>query len=282
MREHESEFRVLVMARVLRVSRSGYYKWLGSAQKRLKALTEQAMFDKIIKTLFYKKKERYGTPRLLTELRRDKMYFNKKTIAKSMRRQGLVAKAGRKFKATTNSKHSLPVAPNLLGQKFTVAAPNTAWVTDITYCETSEGWTYLAVVIDLFSRKVVGWSMSDRMTKSLALDAMRMAVHRRGKPKGVIWHSDRGAQYCSKAYANMAKKYKCILSMSAKGNCYDNACAESFFHSLKVEALHGETFQTREALREAVFEYIECDYNRTRLHSFIGYLSPEEFEKRAA
>ena len=140
----------------------------------------------------------------------------------------------------------------------------------------------MAVVVDLFSRKVVGWSMSERMTKSLVLDAMRMAIHGRGKPRGVIWHSDRGAQYCSKAYANLAKKYKCKLSMSARGNCYDNACAESFFHSLKIEALYGEIFETRQELREAVFEYIECDYNRSRLHSFTGYLSPEEFEKRAA
>jgi len=270
------------MARVFQVSRSGYYKWLKAAEGRANSLAAKLEFDKKIKALFFKKKERYGSPRLQKVLAEEGEFFDPKTIAKSMERQGLVAKAGRKFKATTNSKHSLPVAPNLLNQNFVVGAPNSAWVADITYCETKEGWTYLAVVIDLFSRKVVGWSMSDRMTKALVLDAMRMAIRGRGNPKGVIWHSDRGSQYCSKAYANLAKKYQCKLSMSAKGNCYDNACAESFFHSLKVEALHGEAFQTRRALREAVFEYIECDYNRSRLHSFIGYLSPEEFEKRAA
>jgi len=270
------------MARVFRVSRSGYYKWLKAAEVRAKSSAAKLEFDKKIKALFFKKKERYGSPRLQKVLAEEGEFFDPKTIAKSMERQGLVAKAGRKFKATTNSKHSLPVAPNLLNQNFVVGAPNSAWVADITYCETREGWTYLAVVVDLFSRKVVGWSMSDRMTKALVLDAMRMAIRGRGNPKGVIWHSDRGSQYCSKAYANLAQKYQCKLSMSAKGNCYDNACAESFFHSLKVEALHGEVFRTRGALREAVFEYIECDYNRSRLHSFIGYLSPEEFEKRAA
>jgi len=282
MQKHESEFRVCAMARVFRVSRSGYYKWLAGIQKRLKNQAERNEFDSKVRALFFKEKERYGAPRLQKVLAGEGDLFDRKTVSKSMQRQGLVAKAGRKFKATTNSRHSLPVAPNLLEQQFKVATPNSAWVADITYCATQEGWAYLAVVVDLFSRKVVGWSMSERMTKSLVLDAMRMAIHGRGKPKGVIWHSDRGAQYCSKAYANLAKKYKCKLSMSARGNCYDNACAESFFHSLKVEALYGEIFETRQGLREAVFEYIECDYNRARLHSFIGYLSPEDFEKRAA
>ena len=266
------------MARVLRVSRSGYYKWLRASRVRAEARRKKEAFDKKVKALFFKKKERYGAPRLQKELAKSGDHFDEKTIAKSMQRQGLVAKAGRKFKATTNSKHSLPVAPNILKQNFTVGGPDSAWVADITYCATTEGWTYLAVVVDLFSRKVVGWSMSDRMTKDLVLEAMRMAIIRREKPKNVIWHSDRGSQYCSKAYANLAKKYQCTLSMSGKGNCYDNACAESFFHTLKVELLHGEVFSSRKELRETVFECIECDYNRTRLHSFLGYMSPEEFE----
>ena len=194
MNKHESEFRVVFMARVFRVSRSGYYKWLRTAGNRAKLLAAKMEFDQKIKTLFFEKKERYGSPRLQKVLANKGDFFDKKTIAKSMERQGLIAKAGRKFKATTNSKHSLSVAPNLLNQNFLVGAPNSAWVADITYCATQEGWTYLAVVVDLFSRKVVGWSMSERMTKSLVLDAMRMAIHGRGKPRGVIWHSDLSRQ----------------------------------------------------------------------------------------
>lgn len=281
MHKHELEFRVTVMARLLGVSQSGYYKWIKVSQNRAQAIAQKVKFDELVKAQFLKEKERYGYPRLQKSLARQGYCVDRKTVAKSMQRQDLVAKAGRKFKATTSSKHSLPVAPNRLNQNFCAAEPNKAWVADITYCATTEGWTYLAVVVDLFSRKVVGWSMSSRMTKSLVLSAMRMAIHCRGKPQNVTWHSDRGSQYCSKAYANLAKKYKCKLSMSARGNCYDNACAESFFHSLKIEALYGEVFNSRKELREAVFEYIERDYNRTRLHSFNGYLSPVEFEKQA-
>ena len=204
--------------------------------------------------------------------------YDLKTIAASLKRQGLVAKAARKFKATTNSKHNLPVFENLLQQDFSASAPNLKWAGDITYLWTAEGWSYLAVIIDLFSRQVVGWSMSERMTANLACDALRMAIFRRKRPKGVIVHSDRGSQYCSHVYRQLLQQHELLGSMSAKGCCYDNACAESFFHSLKVEAIHVERFNTREAMRQAVFEYIETDYNPVRLHSTNGFLSPLDFE----
>ena len=197
-----------------------------------------------------------------------------------MRRQGLRAKAARKFKATTNSRHSLPVADNLLQQDFTASAPNQKWVGDITYLYTEEGWLYLAVIIDLYSRRVIGWAMSERMTADLVCDALRMALWRRKQPTGVIVHSDRGSQYCSMAYQTLIRAHQLRCSMSAKGNCYDNACAESFFHSLKVECIHGERFMSRAHMRETVFEYIETDYNRQRRHSTLGHISPEAFEAR--
>lgn len=200
------------------------------------------------------------------------------TVAASLRRQNLRAKAARKYKATTSSRHGLPVAPNLLKQDFTADAPNQKWVGDITYLATGEGWLYLAVLIDLYSRKVIGWAMSERMTADLVGDALQMALWGRKMPKGVIVHSDRGSQYCSTLYQSLLTRYELQCSISAKGNCYDNACAESFFHSLKVEAIHGERFETRDVMRRQVFEYIELDYNRQRRHSAIGMISPEAFE----
>ncbi len=199
-----------------------------------------------------------------------------------MGRQGLVAKAGRKFKATTNSKHNLPVSPNLLEQDFTCTRINEKWAGDITYLWTDEGWLYLAVVLDLFSRKVIGWSMSKRMTKELAVDAMKMAINLRENFEGVIMHTDRGSQYCSKMFQKLLEAEGIRSSMSKKGDCYDNACSESFFHTLKVEAIHGEQFETRESMREVVFEYIETDYNRTRHHTSIGNTSPVNYEMAQA
>ena len=190
-----------------------------------------------------------------------------KTIAASLRRQGLVTKAARKCKATTYSKHILSAFDNLLNQDFSATAPNQKWVGDITYLWTDAGWLYLAVILDLYSRQVIGWSMFERMTTDLVCDALQMAIFKRKRPKGVIVHSDRRSQYCSYAYRKLLDKHQLQGSLRAKGNCYDNACAESFFYSLKVEAIHGERFITREVLCQTLFEYIETDYNRLRLHS---------------
>jgi putative transposase len=234
--------------------------------------------DKIVKQAFDDGKGRNGAPRVVLDLADAGHHYDRKTVANSMRRQGLRAKAARKFKATTNSAHNLPVAPNLLQQDFTATIPNQKYVSDITYLWTDEGWLYLAVVIDLYSRMVVGWSMSNRMTAQLVCDALQMALWRRRMPTGVIVHSDRGSQYCSRVYQALLQANGLLCSMSAKGNCYDNACAESFFHSFKVEAIHGERFGTREMIKKAVFEYIEVDYNRTRRHSTNGFISPMLFE----
>lgn len=282
MQAHRHEFTVKAMARVLGASRSEFYAWCQRQVTPCRRKMERRERDARIKAAFVARKERYGAPRLADDLRDAGTPANRKTIAESLQRQGLYARAARKFKATTNSRHSLPVSPNLLEQDFTATAPNQKWVGDITYLWTEEGWLYLATVIDLFSRRVVGWSMSERMTATLVCDALRMALWRRQMPSGVIFHSDRGSQYCSREFQQLIRDHECLSSMSAKGNCYDNACAESFFHSLKVEAIHGERFSTREAMRKAVFEYIEVDYNRTRRHSANGNISPAAFEAKQA
>jgi transposase InsO family protein len=271
MKQHEGRFPVRLMSRALSVSASGYYAWrIRCPSKRGQARDE---LDAQVRETFHARKGREGTPRLSRRLNR-----NRRQVAQSLCRQGLRAKAARKFKATTNSNHRLPVAENLLQQDFSAARPNQVWVSDITDISTDEGWLYLAAVLDLFSKKIVGWSMSDRMTTPLVCDALRMALFRRKMPSSVSAHSDRGSQYCSREYRALLEEHGLIASMSARGNCYDNAAMESSNHSLKVEAIHGERFATREAAKAHVFEYIEVDYNRTRLHSALGYLSPEQFE----
>lgn len=280
MDQNAGNFRVTTMARVLKVSRSGFYRWRERQQQPSPRQEEQRRLDEAVKEAFERKKSRYGSPRLTLDLAEAGHQHDRKTVANSLRRQGLRAKAAKKFKATTNSNHDLPVAPNLLNQDFTATAPNQKYVGDITYLWTDEGWLYLATVIDLYSRMVVGWAMSERMTAQLVCDALKMALWRRGMPTGVIVHSDRGSQYCSKAYQTLLDERGLICSMSGKGNCYDNACAESFFHSLKVEAVHGERLGTREEMRQTVFEYIEVDYNRDRRHSANGNISPAAFEAK--
>ena len=280
IQQHRQAFSIQRMCVVLGVARSGYYAWRqrdGSPSPRCR---RQAVFDQRVGQAYRQRKGRSGAPRLALDLLDEGLPANRKTVAASLRRQGLRAKAARKFKATTNSRHSLPVAPNLLEQDFTAIAPNQKWVGDITYLATGEGWLYLAVLIDLFSRKVIGWAMSERMTSDLVRDALQMALWRRKLPKGVIVHTDRGSQYCSTLYQSLLTRHDLKCSMSAKGNCYDNACAESFFHSLKVEAIHGERFETRQGMQRHVFEYIEMEYNRQRRHSAIGLISPEAFEAR--
>jgi putative transposase len=277
MKNHRVDYSLAGMCRCFKVSRSGYYAWL--QRKPSQRLQRCQELDRQVRSLFHKHKQRYGAERLQRKmLKENGKPYDLKTIAASLRRQGLKAKAGRKFKATTNSRHNLPVFDNLLRQDFSATAPNQKWAGDITYLWTDEGWLYLAVIIDLFSRQVVGWSMSERMTADLACDALRMAIFRRKRPKGVIVHSDRGSQYCSHIYRQLLRQNQLLGSMSAKGNCYDNACAESFFHSIKVETIHGERFETRGAMRQTVFEYIETDYNPVRLHSSNGFQSPIEFE----
>lgn len=279
---HEStgDFSVSVQCRAFGVSRSGYYYWQHRRQNPSKRQLEREQLDRFVAEAFEARKGRSGAPGLTFNLDEQGHSYNRKTVAASLRRQGLRAKAAKKYKATTNSDHNLPVAQNLLEQDFTATAPNQKWVCDITYLWTGQGWLYLAVVIDLFSRMVIGWAMDKRMKAKLVCDALQTALWRRRMPKGVIVHSDRGSQYCSRQYQGLLAKHDLICSMSGKGNCYDNACAESFFHTLKVELVHGESFAARETMRRAVFEYIEVDYNRTRRHSANGYISPMAFETK--
>lgn len=260
------------------MSRSGYYAWRSNSSTQSPRELKRQFRDEKVNTAFNVSKERYGAERIQAELAAQGESATINTIRSSMKRQCLVPKAARKFKVTTDSKHTQPVAPNLLARDFTATQINQKWVGDITYLYTTEGWLYLAIIIDLYSRAVIGWSMDTRMTADLVCDALRMALFRRGFPKDVIFHSDRGSQYCSKDYQGLIDQHQLKSSMSRKGNCWDNACAESFFHSLKVEALKYEPLKDRESMRQSIFEYIEVDYNRTRRHSANGYLSPDNFE----
>ncbi|HDS5592619.1 TPA: IS3 family transposase [Enterobacter hormaechei subsp. xiangfangensis] len=274
--KHQAEFSIKAMCRVLHVARSGWYAWRQRRHQINRRQQFRLVCDDAVRQTFAKAKQRYGAPRLADELPE----YNIKTIAASLRRQGLRAKASRRFSPVSYREHGLPLSENLLKQDFYASGPNQKWVGDITYLRTGEGWLYLAVVIDLWSRSVIGWSMSSRMTAQLACDALQMALWRRKRPENVIVHTDRGGQYCSGDYQSLLKRHNLQGSMSAKGCCYDNACAESFFHSLKVECIHGEDFASREIMRTAVFNYIECDYNRWRRHSACGGLSPEQFENQ--
>ncbi|EAA7290823.1 TPA: IS3 family transposase [Salmonella enterica subsp. enterica serovar Mgulani] len=278
--KHQAEFNIKAMCRVLQIARSGWYVW----HQRRHQINQRQRFrlvcDNVVREAFSDAKQRYGAPRLTDELRAQGYQFNVKTVAASLRRQGLRAKASRRFRPVSYRKHDLPVSENLLKQDFYASGPNQKWVGDITYLRTGEGWLYLAVVIDLWSRSVIGWSMSSRMTAQLACDALQMALWRRKCPENVIVHTDRGGQYCSTDYQSLLKRHNLRGSMSARGCCYDNACAESFFHTLKVECIHGEDFVSREIMRTAVFNYIKCDYNRWRRHSACGGLSPEQFENQ--
>jgi len=276
IKTNETHFPVGMMCRLLSVSRSGYYAW----KHKPPSVREQSnrLLKIEIKRVFDDEKGRAGAPRIARRLQDEGKPADRHRIARIMKDNGWRAKAARKYKATTNSKHSLPVAPNLFEQDFSADKPDQKRVSDITYIWTEEGWLYLAVVLELYSRRVIGWAISERMTATLVCDALIMALWNRKMPKGVIVHSDRGSQYCSAAYQKLFRKHRLVCSMSKKGDCYDNAAMESRNHSFKVEAIHGERFKTRSDAKHQVFEYIEVYYNRKRLYSRPGYLSPEAVE----
>ena len=274
--ENAQRFSKAAMFQILGVSSSGYYDWR-RREKSQRARTQEVL-DTVVRQAFMDGKGREGAPRLTCRLSTLGHKHDEKTIAASLKRQGLRAKAARKFKATTDSDHKQPVAQNLLNRDFNPPQPNLAWAGDITVLWTDEGWLYLAVIIDLHSRKVIGWSMSRRMKADLVCNALLMALFRRGFPRGVLVHSDRGSQYCSRKYQRLLKGNHLICSMSRRGNCWDNAVVESFFHTMKIECIHSEHLPTREYARQVIFQYIEADYNVTRLHSTLGYQSPNDFE----
>ena len=269
------------MCRVLGVLASAYYDWLGKENPSARYHHLRDLNERVA-CIFHASNGCYGAPRVHQSLLDQGFKCNVKTVAKSMAEQSLCAKAGIKFKPkTTDSNHRLNVYDNLLQQDFTASKVNEKWVGDITYLDTQEGWVYLAVILDLFSRKVIGWSISQRMDKRLVCKAFRNAMAARGNPKGVIMHTDRGSQYCSNDYRDLIKSTGSLGRMSAKGCCYDNAVAESFFHSLKVEMVRGSTRTTRDEMTSNVFRYIETFYNRERLHGACGFMSPEQFEVHA-
>jgi len=278
IKKNTKNFSVRMMCNMLSVSSSGYYDWRDRPLS-LRALKNNALSEKI-KAVFDDEHSRAGAKRITKRLKLEGTQVSRHRVARIMRLNGWRAKAAKKFKATTNSNHKLPVAPNLLQQNFSACKPDEKYVSDITYIWTEEGWLYLAVVMDLYSRMVVGWSMSERMTSKLVIDALQMAIWRRKMPRNVIIHSDRGSQYCSHEYQKILAENGFICSMSKKGDCYDNASMESWNHSLKVEAIHGEKFLTRSDAKNHVFDYIDVYYNRKRLHSKLGYLSPVNFEAK--
>lgn len=269
---------MLVMCRVLGVSRSGYYAWRtrpdSTRKKADRELTQK------IRVVHGMSRGTYGAPRIHAELKADGIVCGRNRVARLMRHAEIRAKAARRFKATTNSRHRLPVAPNLLERRFAAGRVNRVWVADMTYIFTHEGWLYLAVIVDLCSRLVVGWAMDSRMTKELAVTALLMAVWQRKPGSGLIHHSDRGSQYASGEYQALLGQYAIRPSMSRQGDCYDNAVGESFFKTLKVELVYHCDYQSRQEARQSIFEYLEGFYNRRRRHSSLGYMSPVEFEMR--
>ncbi len=274
----KATYPVALLCQVLEVSRAGFYAW-GTRAPAARSQQDQRLAVSVA-AIHAESRGRYGSPRVHAELRAQGQRSGRKRVARLMREQGLRARVRHRYRCTTDCGHGLAIKGNLLQRRFTVAAPNTRWATDITYLWTLEGWLYLAVIVDLFSRRVVGWSMREGLERQLALDALRMAVAERKPPRGLLHHSDRGSQYASHEYQQALTAHGIESSMSRSGNCWDNAVAESFFASLKMELVYRTTWSTRAQARAQVFEYIEVFYNRRRRHSALGYQSPEEFERR--
>ena len=275
--EHLPFFPLRLMCRVLKVSKSGFMHW--RHHPRSAHAERDAQLIEKIATMHEEHRGVYGSPRVHQALQHQGEHVSRKRIARLMREAGLNAASPIKRMKTTDSDHNSPIADNLLDRQFSATAPNQKWVTDITYIPTGEGWLYLSAIVDLFSRKVVGWAMDSTMATSLVTRSLDQALANRQPSGKLIHHSDRGSQYASVNYRELLEQKGIIISMSRRGNCHDNACAESFWARLKVELVYRRTFATRDAARQAIFEYIEVFYNRLRLHSALGYVSPESFEK---
>lgn len=281
MLEHQTLFSIQLMCRIFQVHRSGYYVWLNKA-KGSRALANETL-DAALQESFEHHKKCYGAPRLTYEMKAQGITCSKNRIARRMKALNLQAKSKKRFKPSSKQDIALAdkIANNILNREFAATAVNQKYVADITYIPTTTGWLYLAVVIDVFSRAVIGWSMQATMTQQLVIDAFLMAVKRRNYPRKMIFHSDRGSQYCARDFQQMLRLYDCIISMSRTGNCWDNSVAESFFHTLKVELVHHERYETLEEAKSSIFNYIETYYNQVRRHSSIGYVAPFIFEQQA-
>lgn len=275
MKLYRQDFRISKMATVLGVSATGYYAWERRGESK-RTLDNRELGAKVEK-IYYDSNRVYGAGKIQRCLWNKGERFGLNRIRRQMRLRGIESKVRRKYKATTNSKHNMPVAENILNRDFDADTPNTKLVSDITYIPTAEGWLYLASVMDLCGKKIVGISMDGRMTKELVINALADAVNRGGKSEGGIMHSDRGSQYCSTEYQRLLRKFGFKCSMSRKGNCWDNAPMESFWGKLKMEWLNEQQFKTRDEAKAAVFEYIWIFYNRKRIHETNGYITPEEY-----
>ena len=278
--DHRKTFLVRVMCSVLEVSASGYYAWRHRPESIRSQANQVLLGD--IRRVHADSRRRYGSPRVHAALLAEGQRVGRNRVARLMRRHGIAVRTKRCFRVTTDSKHGFPVAPNLLDRKFTAPGPNKVWLADMTYIPTGEGWLYLAVVLDLFSRKVVGWAMRETMAQELTLSALQMAITNRKPGPGLLQHSDRGSQYAAHDYRRLLAKHGMLCSMSRKGNCWDNAPMESFFGSLKTELEEDGPFLTRQHARSTLFSFLEVFYNRTRLHSAIGYKTPADMEQLAA
>jgi len=266
------------MAETLKVSRGGYYQWVRQGFKTRRQL-EDEYYSGLVKLEFERSRRTYGPRRLVRQISKvHGIRIGRRRVEELMREHHLVPKTVRKFKATTDSNHNYPASPNLLSRNFKMDRVNQAWVSDITYIATDEGWLYLAAVMDLYSGKIVGWAMEERMTQELVISALRQAINRYSPPRGVLLHSDRGVQYACKRYRNLLRSRGFVQSMSRKGNCWDNAPMESFFGTLKTELVYHEHYKTRAEARQSIFDYVEGFYNRIRLQQKLGYLSPVDFE----
>ena len=277
IKEHDKDFAVIAMCRMLQVSTSGYYDTLVRKpcvrQQRHQNISDAAA------RFYFESKRIYGYRKVHEDLRESNIVCCRETVRRIMCDIGLYSRVKRKFVLTTDSDHGMTVADNLLDRDFTAAVPNRKWVADITYIPTCRGWLYLACVMDLFSRRIIGWSMSEHIDSNLVMSALRMAVEQRKPDCGLLHHSDRGSQYASDSFQDLLNINRIICSMSRKGNCWDNACMESFFGSLKTEWLDGKKYQTHQDAKNNLFEYIELFYNRKRRHAALGYLSPADYEK---
>jgi putative transposase len=274
----KAAFPVRLLCRALHVSRAGFYAWQARPPAPRTRADDRLGLE--ISAIHAESRERYGSPRIHAELADRGCRTSRKRVARLMRVRGLAARRRRRFRVTTHSRHPFPIAPNILARQFERAAPDQAWVTDITYIPTGEGWLYLAVILDLCSRFAVGWALSARLTDDLTLKALGMALARRRPRPGLLHHSDRGSQYARGDYQRMLAQHEIICSMSRRGDCWDNAVAESFFATLKVELVHDTAWATRAAARTDLFDYLELFYNGQRRHSALGSLSPRAFESR--
>jgi len=276
MRDHRFIFPIERMAGVLQVSRSGYYAWMKRPPSRRNI--ENRRLDAQITAIYNANKRRYGSVKITHELKKRGLNYGRSRVASRMRKMGIKSIVRKKFKATTDSKHAYPVAPNQLKRNFSVAAPNQVWVSDITYLRTRSGWAYLTVFIDLFSRMVTGWAVSASLSHRMVLEAFQKALWRRKPGKGLMVHSDQGVQYACDEFREMLRKHGCVQSMSRKGDCWDNAVAESFFKTVKTEWAYHVDLQDIKHVKRETFEYLELFYNRQRLHATLGYQSPAEYE----